>query len=127
VRLRLVAKRLSEEAAQRAHQKRKAKARKMGRKNQTLTVQVADWLLVLTSLAEEEWSTEQVLLLYRERLADRTALSTHQAVGTPASLAEPSSGKQSRRARRLAGGLDPPRAASPLGAAGPLAAGVRLS
>ena len=74
MRLRLVAKRLSEEAAQRAHQKRKAKARKTGRKNQTLTVQVADWLLVLTSLAEEQWSTEQVLLLYRERLADRTAL-----------------------------------------------------
>lgn len=74
VRLRLVAKRLSEEAAQRAHQKRKTKARKMGSKNQALTIQVADWLLVLTSLAEEQWSTEQVLLLYRERLADRTAL-----------------------------------------------------
>jgi len=67
VRFRLLAQRLSEAAAKRAHRKRRSKARKNGSKNQPLTIEVASWLLVLTSLKEEHWSREMVLALYRSR------------------------------------------------------------
>jgi len=66
-RVRLLAVRLSEAAAQRAQRKRKTKARTSGRKSQPLSIQVADWLLVLTSLQEQHWSAQQVLALYRAR------------------------------------------------------------
>lgn len=65
--MRLVALRLREAAAKRAQRKRKATARKNGRTSQALTIQVADWLLVLTSLPQEQWPAEQVLCLYRAR------------------------------------------------------------
>lgn len=65
--MRLVALRLSEAAAKRAQSKRKTKARKNGRTNQPLTIQVADWLLVLTSLCPQLWSAQHVLALYRAR------------------------------------------------------------
>ncbi|GER88188.1 IS4 family transposase [Dictyobacter vulcani] len=65
--MRLVAVHLSPEAAKRAHSKRKEKARKNGRTNQALTIQIADWLVVLTSLSADHWSAEQILLLYRAR------------------------------------------------------------
>lgn len=65
--MRLLAIRLSDAAAKRAQRKRKAKARKNGCKSQDLTIQIADWLLVLTSLSEEQWSCQQVLALYRAR------------------------------------------------------------
>src|SRR5258708_10737056 len=67
VRLRLIAIRLSEAAAKRAQSKRKAKARTHGHTSQALTIQIADWLVVLTSLSEKQWSREQVLTLYRAR------------------------------------------------------------
>ncbi len=67
VRFRLLAQRLSEAAATRAHRKRRSKARKHGSKNQPLTIEVTSWLLVLTSLKEEHWSWEMVLALYRSR------------------------------------------------------------
>lgn len=65
--IRLLALRLSPEAAKRAQSKRKAKARKNGHTNQALTIQIADWLVVLTSLPADQWSREQVLTLYRAR------------------------------------------------------------
>ncbi|GHO86806.1 transposase [Dictyobacter formicarum] len=65
--MRLVAVHLSPEAAKRAHSKRKEKARKNGRTNQALTIQIADWLVVLTSLPADRWSAEQILQLYRAR------------------------------------------------------------
>jgi len=65
--MRLLAVHLSSEAAKRAHSKRKIKARKNGSKNQALTIQIADWLVVLTSLSADHWSAEQVLTLYRAR------------------------------------------------------------
>ncbi|GHO83713.1 transposase [Dictyobacter formicarum] len=65
--MRLLAVHLSPEAAKRAHSKRKAKARKNGSTNQALTIQIADWLVVLTSLPADHWSAEQVLMLYRTR------------------------------------------------------------
>lgn len=65
--MRLIAVRLSEEAAKRAHRRRREHARKHGRTNRALTIQMADWLVVLTSLPAEQWSAEQVLLLYRGR------------------------------------------------------------
>jgi Transposase DDE domain len=65
--MRLLALRLSQAAAKRAQRKRKAKARKNGCTSQALTIQVADWLLVLTSLSKEQWPCEQVLCLYRAR------------------------------------------------------------
>jgi hypothetical protein len=67
VALRLLALRLSEEAAKRAHRKRRRKARKNGTCNQALTIQVADWLLVLSNLPAAQWSAQQVLSLYRAR------------------------------------------------------------
>ena len=65
--MRLLAVRLSSEAAKRAHSKRKEKARKNGRTNQALTIQITDWLVVLTSLSADHWSAEHVLMLYRAR------------------------------------------------------------
>jgi hypothetical protein len=65
--MRLVATRLSQAAATRAQKKRKAKASKNGRTSRDLTIQVADWLLVLTSLSCEQWSRQQVLALYKAR------------------------------------------------------------
>lgn len=65
--MRLLAVHLSPEAAKRAHSKRKEKARKNGCTNQALTIQIADWLVVLTSLSADRWSAEQVLMLYRTR------------------------------------------------------------
>lgn len=65
--MRLIAIRLSEKAAKRAQKKRKEKARTNGRKNQALTIQIADWLVVLTSLPQRQWSGEQILRLYRAR------------------------------------------------------------
>jgi hypothetical protein len=67
VRLRLLALRLSEAAAKRAQQKRKASARTHGCTNQALTIQLADWLVLLTSLEPQQWSRQQVLTLYRTR------------------------------------------------------------
>lgn len=67
VQMRLIAARLSEKAAKRAHCKRKEKARTNGRKNQALTIQIADWLVVLTSLPSQQWPREQILNLYRAR------------------------------------------------------------
>ena len=65
--MRLVALRLSEAAATRAQHKRKARVSKKGSGSQPLTIQIADWLIVLTSLSKEDWSASQVLLLYRAR------------------------------------------------------------
>lgn len=65
--MRLLAVHLNPEAAKRAHSKRKEKARKNGRTNQALTIQIANWLVVLTSLSADRWSAEHVLLLYRTR------------------------------------------------------------
>lgn len=48
--LRLLVVRLSPDVAKRAHSRRKTHARKNGRTNQDLTIQLADWLVVLTSL-----------------------------------------------------------------------------
>ncbi len=65
--MRLIAHHLSAEPAKRAHRKRKTTARKSGRRNQDLTIQIADWLVVLTSLDAKHWRAEQVLALYRTR------------------------------------------------------------
>jgi hypothetical protein len=65
--MRAVAVRLSKAASARAQRKRKAKASKNGRTSRDLTIQVADWLLVLTSLSSEHWSREQILALYKAR------------------------------------------------------------
>jgi hypothetical protein len=67
VRMRLIAVRMSEEAAARAHRRRREHARKHGRTNRALTIQIAEWLVVLTSLPAAQWSSDQVLLLYRAR------------------------------------------------------------
>lgn len=65
--LRLVALHLSEAAAKRAQRKRQGRVSKKGGGSQPLTIQIADWLIVLTSLSKEDWSAQQVLLLYRAR------------------------------------------------------------
>lgn len=65
--MRLLAVRLSAAAAQRSQRKRKAKARKNGCANQPMTIQLGDWLVVLTSLSKEQWPFALVLSLYRAR------------------------------------------------------------
>ena len=65
--MRLVALRLSDTAAKRAQRKRQARVSKKGGGSQPLTIQIADWLVVLTSLCKQDWSAQQVLLLYRAR------------------------------------------------------------
>lgn len=65
--MRLIALRLSEEAAKRSHRKRREQARKHSRKNKPLTIQIADWLVLLTSLPAPVWSAQMILEVYRAR------------------------------------------------------------
>lgn len=68
VRLRLLAVRLSAEAASRAQRRHQKKMSRNGsRQSHPWTAILTEWLLVLTSLEEAVWSTEQVLELYRAR------------------------------------------------------------
>jgi hypothetical protein len=68
VALRLLAHRLSPEAASRAKLRQKRKATKNGRKLcHPWSAVLADWLLVLTSLPATPWNAESVLDLYRAR------------------------------------------------------------
>jgi IS4 transposase len=65
--LRLIALRKSEEAAAAARRKARRQARKEGYQLSQGTLAAADWLIVVTSLKAEEFSTTDVLDLYRLR------------------------------------------------------------
>lgn len=65
--VRLVALRLSQAQAQAARRKALKKASKQQRRVQPDTLYVAGWLLLVTTLPDEQWSAAEVLTLYRSR------------------------------------------------------------
>jgi hypothetical protein len=65
--LRLVALRLTPEQTASSQRRKRKKAGQDGRKIQKDTLYLAGWLLVVTSLPEEQWSDAEVLALYRAR------------------------------------------------------------
>jgi hypothetical protein len=65
--LRLIACRLSPQAAQRARRRCHRKAQKAGHLPKEQTILLANWLLLLTSLPAEEATTHQILEVYRAR------------------------------------------------------------
>jgi hypothetical protein len=67
VALRLVGLRLTQEQTATSQRRKKHKASQHNRKPQADTLYLAGWLLVVTSLPEQEWSDAQVLALYRAR------------------------------------------------------------
>lgn len=66
-RLRLCALRKSRTATVRAQKRQRAKASRMGRQLDPLSVALAEYVLVLTSLPAKEWPAPRVLKLYRCR------------------------------------------------------------
>jgi len=65
--LRLIAVRLPEEAARAARRRKHRKAKQNGREATLATLEYAGWVLLLTTLAEAEWSDADVARLYRAR------------------------------------------------------------
>ncbi len=67
VEVRVVALRLSEAQAQVARRKAERRASKQQRHPQPDTLDVAGWLLLVTTLPAAQWSAAEVLTLYRCR------------------------------------------------------------
>lgn len=65
--LRLVAVRLPEEAARAARRRKQRRAKQNGREATLATLEYAGWVLLLTTLAEAQWSDGDVARLYRAR------------------------------------------------------------
>jgi len=65
--LRLVAKRLSQAAAEAARRRIRQEAKKKGRTPDDRTLEAAGYIFVVTNLSSEEWSASDVLELYRLR------------------------------------------------------------
>ena len=65
--VRLVAAKLDPTATRRARSRARRKAQKAGRTLTTPTLAVAGWLLLITTLAPDTWSTADVLYIYRAR------------------------------------------------------------
>lgn len=65
--IRLVAAKLDPAATQRARQRKRRKAQKAGRTITAPTLTVAGWLLLITTLDTDTWSTADVLYIYRAR------------------------------------------------------------
>jgi hypothetical protein len=64
--IRVLAVRLPPEVAARARQRKYQQAQKKGRTPSAATVMLADWVLVVTTLASD-WTLEEVMRLYRAR------------------------------------------------------------
>ena len=67
VAVRLIARRLSQEAADAARRRIRQEARKHGRTPDQRTLEAAGFIILVTTLAAPTWSAEQVLALYRFR------------------------------------------------------------
>jgi hypothetical protein len=67
IKLRLVAFRLSEEQQEKAERRTKRKASKNQHKVQSNTLYFSGWVLVVTTVSQEQWSDEQILRLYQAR------------------------------------------------------------
>lgn len=65
--LRLIARRLSREAAEKARRRLRANARKKGHTPDSMSLEAAGFVLLLSNLAPDQWSAEQILDLYRFR------------------------------------------------------------
>jgi hypothetical protein len=65
--VRLVAAKLAPTATQRARRRARRKAQKAGRTITAPTLAVAGWLLLITTLDADTWSTADVLYVYRAR------------------------------------------------------------
>jgi hypothetical protein len=65
-RVRLIASKLPADKVVAVHKRKKRKAQKAGRRIQSQTLQLAGWLLLVTTL-ENGWSASEVLRLYRAR------------------------------------------------------------
>ena len=65
--LRLIAVRLPEDAARTARRRKHRRAKQNGREATLATLEYAGWVLLLTTLAQGEWSDEDVARLYRAR------------------------------------------------------------
>ena len=65
--VRLVALKLSAKVARRRRQEKRRQGREKGKKVSATTLSVAGWILLVTTLPEQEWSAEEVLWLYRAR------------------------------------------------------------
>jgi hypothetical protein len=83
LRLRLVALRKSATAAEAARRKARREAQKGGHQIAEETLAAADWVIVITSLAPEDFPTADILALYRLRW-HRTRLQTVEKSGWPA-------------------------------------------
>lgn len=65
--VRLVAAQLPPEVAEAARRRRRRKAQKDGRQLRADTLELAGWVLLLTTLPGEEWTDHEILRLYRVR------------------------------------------------------------
>jgi hypothetical protein len=65
--VRLVALKLAPQVARRRRTEKREQARKKGKKVSATTLYLAGWILVVTTLAEQDWSAEEVVGLYRGR------------------------------------------------------------
>jgi Transposase DDE domain len=67
IKLRLVALRLSEQQQEKAERRTKRKASKNQRKLQESTLYFAGWVLVVTTLPQDQWSDQHIMQLYQAR------------------------------------------------------------
>lgn len=67
VRVRVILKHLPREQARKAREDKEAKARAKGRHLQEETLWWAEWVVLVTTLREEQWPDQMVLQLYRAR------------------------------------------------------------
>lgn len=67
VRVRVIARRLSQEAADTARRRIRQEARKHGRTPDHRTLEAAGFIILVTTLSEGQWEAESVLALYRFR------------------------------------------------------------
>ena len=65
--VRLLAAKLPKSQAEEAQRRARRKAQKHGRNVQAQTLLVAGWVLIITTLPQEQWEAEAVLRLYRVR------------------------------------------------------------
>lgn len=78
--LRLICRRLSEEAANRARQRVREQASKKGRTPQEATLEMAGFMILACNLPSEEWSATQVLEMYRVRWQVELAIKRMKSV-----------------------------------------------
>jgi len=67
IKLRLIALRLSEEQQKKAERRTKRKASKNQKKVHPNTLYLSGWVLVVTTLPQEQWTDQQILRLYQAR------------------------------------------------------------